>query len=226
MTESDNNFAPTFFDHYLLPDTYFNGHCLINNNISIPKIVINLLISYTLSPWLRNSVNDFTWNNCFFGSVKLTKNADADKYKYSGCSIRFDFPREFPFIDGSIFGADMNSFVPVDKRKKDILIPSEDPKQGLDDITLTVEEKYRNNFTQLRKRFVLNIHCVGRNSFLLANATKVYQFKLRNFVKKDYTLCLRNISKDFTINNMKKVGLKRIVNFFLFILILLILMIF
>ena len=130
MTESDSNFAPTFVDHHLLPDTYFNGHCLINNKFSIPKIVINLFISYTLSPWLRNLINDFTWNNCFFGSVKLTKKADADKYKYSGCSIRFDFPWEFSFTDGSIFGADKKSFVPVDNRKKDILILSEDPKQG------------------------------------------------------------------------------------------------
>ena len=31
---------------------------------------------------------------------------------------------------------------------------------------------------------------------------------------KDYTLCLGNISKDFTINNMKKTGLKGIVKLF------------
>ena len=37
ITRSDGNFAPTFVDHYILPDINFNGHCLINNNISIPK---------------------------------------------------------------------------------------------------------------------------------------------------------------------------------------------
>ena len=31
----------------------FNGHCLIKN-ISIPKKVINLYISYKLNPQLRN----------------------------------------------------------------------------------------------------------------------------------------------------------------------------
>ena len=31
-----------------------------------------------------------------------------------------------------------------------------------------------------------------------------------------YTLCLGNISKDFTINNMKKAGLERSVKFFSF----------
>ena len=38
--KSESNFAPTFVDDHLLPDIYFNGHCLINN-ISIHKKVIN-----------------------------------------------------------------------------------------------------------------------------------------------------------------------------------------
>ena len=29
--------------------------------------------------------------NCFFGPVKLTKNNDIDKYKYSGYGIGFEF---------------------------------------------------------------------------------------------------------------------------------------
>ena len=70
ITKSDSNFAPTFVNHYVLPDINFNGHCLIN--ISIPYILI---------PWLRNSNTDFTLNNCLFGSVKLTKNGDLDKYE-------------------------------------------------------------------------------------------------------------------------------------------------
>ena len=28
----------TFVDYYVLPDIIFNGHCLIKNNISIPKL--------------------------------------------------------------------------------------------------------------------------------------------------------------------------------------------
>ena len=53
ITKSDSNFAPTFVDHHVLPDTNFNKHCLINN-IYIPKKVIKIYISYTLNPWLRN----------------------------------------------------------------------------------------------------------------------------------------------------------------------------
>ena len=37
ITKSDSNFASTFFDHHLLPEMNFNGHCLIKNKISIPK---------------------------------------------------------------------------------------------------------------------------------------------------------------------------------------------
>ena len=50
ITKSESNFAPTFVDHHLLLDLNFNGHCLRKNNISIPKKVINLYISYTLTP--------------------------------------------------------------------------------------------------------------------------------------------------------------------------------
>ena len=52
----------------------------MKNSISILKKVINLYISEILNPWLRNLNTDFTLNNCFFGSVKPTTNADPDKY--------------------------------------------------------------------------------------------------------------------------------------------------
>ena len=49
LTKSDSLFAATFVNHYLLPDENFNGHYLMNSNISIPKNVINLYISYKLN---------------------------------------------------------------------------------------------------------------------------------------------------------------------------------
>ena len=42
----------------------------------------------------------------------------------------------------------------------------------------------------------------------------MYQFKAKNFEIKHCALCLGNISEDFTIDNMKKTGLKGVVNFF------------
>ena len=101
ITKSNSNFAPTFVDHHVLPDIDFNGHCLIKNNISIPKNVINLHISYTLNPQLRNLNTYFTLGNCSFGSIKLTKNDDLDKYKCTGYGTGFDSRSEFSFTDGS-----------------------------------------------------------------------------------------------------------------------------
>ena len=103
----------------------------------------------------------------------------------------------------------MSSSVHVDNKGKDILILGEGPTQGLDDTTLTAEAKYPINSTQPGKRLVLSLHYNGSNSFLFVNATKVYQFKPKNSEMKDYALCLGNVSKDFTINNMKKDMIKR-----------------
>ena len=103
-----------------------------------------------------------------------------------------------------IFGADMKSSVRVDNKGKDTLILGQGPTQGLDDTTSTAGAKYPINFTQSGKRFVLSLHYHGSNSFLFVNATKVYQFKAKNSEIKDYALCLGNILKDLTINNMKK----------------------
>ena len=97
-TKSDSNSAPTFVDHHLLQDINFNGHCLININISIPKKVIKLYISYTQNPQLRNLNTGFTLSNCLLGSVKLSNNAYLDKYKYSGYGIGFDSRSEFLYL--------------------------------------------------------------------------------------------------------------------------------
>ena len=122
----------------------------------------------------------------------------------------------------------MSSSVYIGNKNKDILILGEGPTQGLDDTTLTAEAKYPINFTQSGKRFVLSLHCNGRNSFLFVNATKLYQFKAKERSEvKPNTLCLDNISNDFIVDNMKsKIVLKVSVKVFLLILILLILTIF
>ena len=216
ITKSDSNFV----NHYLLSDITFNGYCLINNNIPIPKKVINLYISYTITPWLRNLNTDFTLNNCLCRSVMPTKNADVDKYKYSGYGRGFESRSEFLCADGcigrtvTIFGADMSSSVHVDNKNNDILILGEGRTQGLDDTTSTAEAKYPIMFTKPNKRFVISLYHNGINSFSFVNATKIYQFKAKNYEMKDHTLYLGNISKTFTINNIKNTELGGVTNFF------------
>ena len=46
--------------------------------------VATLFIVCKLDRWSQDLNTDFTPKKCLFGSVKLTKNADADKCKYSG----------------------------------------------------------------------------------------------------------------------------------------------
>ena len=88
-----------------------------------------------MTPWLNNLNTDFTLKNCLFGSVQVTKNADIDKYKYSGYSIGFDSRSEPLFADGSmgtnviIFGVDISSSMYIYNRRKNILILGERPTQ-------------------------------------------------------------------------------------------------
>ena len=77
-----------------------------------------------------------TLENCLFGAVKLTKNSDIDKYKYSGYGIGFDAKGTFSFPGGGIgqniihFGADMSSSVHANDKTKNILILDEGIKKG------------------------------------------------------------------------------------------------
>ena len=102
----------------------------------------------------------------------------------------------------------------IDNKGKDIIILGEGPTQGLDDTTLKAEAKYPINFTQSRKRFVLSLRYNVSNIFLFVNTTKICQFKAKESEIKDYALCLGIMSKDFTINNVEKTGLKGVVTVF------------
>ena len=74
----------------------------------------------------------------------------------------------------------MSSSVHIDNKNKDILILGEGPTQGLDDTILTTEAKYPIDFTQPRKKLALSLPYNESNSFLFANATKVYQVKAKD----------------------------------------------
>ena len=136
-------------------------------------------------------MTDFTLSNCLFGPVKLTKNIDVEKYKYTGYSVGFDSRGEYSLPDGSvgknviIFGVDMRSSVHIDNEGNDILILSKVPTQGLGSTTFTAEAKYPINFTQSGKWFVLSLYYNGNNSFLYVNAWKTYQFTAKDSEIKD-----------------------------------------
>ena len=121
----------------------------------------NLFIVYELDTGSRDLNTEFFLNDCLFGVVKLTKNADTDRYKYSGYGIGFDSQSAFSLPDVSIgkiliiFGPDIRSYVHIDNKGKYILTLGEEPMQGLNYAILTAEAKYSINFTQSnRKIFV------------------------------------------------------------------------
>ena len=92
-----------------------------------------------------------------FGAVRLTKNANIDKYKCSGYGIGFDRRGTFSFPNsgfGVISGVDMSSSAHVDSKKKDILILGEGPTQGLVGTTLTAEKNIRLILLSLERNFV------------------------------------------------------------------------
>ena len=104
------------------------GSCLKQAKLSYTHgKLVNIYIVYELGA-SSSHVNDPTLKNCLFGAVTLTKNADIDKYGYSGYGIGFDRRSSFSFPGGGfgqnilIFGVDMSSSVHIDNKKKDILV--------------------------------------------------------------------------------------------------------
>ena len=65
----------------------------------------------------------------------------------------------------------------ADNRKKEILIFSIGPVQGLDDTTLTAKAQYSTNFLRSNKKLCLSLHYNKSNSFLFIKATTIYQLK-------------------------------------------------
>ena len=101
----------------------------------------------------------------------------------------------------------MSSSVHVDNKKKYILILGEGPTQRLDGTTLTAEKKYLINFTENNKKFSFSLHYIGANSYLFVKDTEIIKFKAKDSEIIATPLCLGNISKNVSVDNLKKTGL-------------------
>ena len=91
----------------------------------------------------------------------------------------------------------------IDNQKKDILVLGKGPTQGLEH-TLTEEKVYSINFTVARKKLCLSLHYNGANSYLFVDSTEIYKFKAKDSEIIATQLCLGNIWKDWSTDNMKK----------------------
>ena len=94
---------------------------------TVIKKVVNLYVVYKMTKF-HDIDNSPRLTNTLFGAVKLTKNSDIDKYKYSGYGIGFDGKEFYSHASGGngrniiIFGVDMSSSTKIDNKGEDIVI--------------------------------------------------------------------------------------------------------
>ena len=189
----------------------FSGGCLKQHKLSYAhEKTVNSYIVYELGA--SSSFNDDpTLKRSLFGAVRITKNANIDKYQCSVYGIEFDRKSTFSLPGGRfgqniiILGADMSFSVHVDDKKKDILIIGKGPTQVLEH-TLTAEKMYSTNFTMARKKNCLNLHYNGSNSYLFVNGTEIIKFKAKDSELVTTPLCLGNIPKDWSVGKMERTG--------------------
>ena len=90
----------------------------------------------------------------------------------------------------------------IDNKKRNILVLGIAPSHGLEH-TLTAEKMYSILLTN--KKFCLSLYYNGANSYLF-NGTEIYKFKAKDSGIVVGPICLGNISKDWSVDNMKKTG--------------------
>ena len=90
--------------------------------------------------------------------------------------------------------------------KKYILVIGNGPTQGLEH-TITAEKMYPINFIVTKKKFCLSLHYNGANNYLFVNGKEIVKFKAKDSKIVASPLCLENISKDWSADNMKKTGI-------------------
>ena len=99
----------------------------------------------------------------------------------------------------------MSSSGHIDNKEKDILVFEKGSTQGLEH-TLTAEKMSWINFIETKKKFCLSLHYNGANSYLFVNGTGIHRFNAKDSEILATPLCLRNISKDWSVDNMKRTG--------------------
>ena len=67
---------------------------------------------------------------------------------------------------------------------------------------------YSINFTKENTKFCLSLHYNGADSYLFVNDAEIIKFKAKDSQITPYPLCLGNNSNGWSVDNMKKNGLK------------------
>ena len=173
-TTSDNSLTPILNFCGTKTKIFFDMGCLKQDKVTFNHgKIVNIYIVYEVIRIVNitgSKNSNLTVQNALFGAVSLTKNADVNKYKYSGYGIAFDKTSNLSFPGGGYgqnetnFGVDMNSSIHVDKKGKDIFILGKGPRQGLGEHSLTAEKMYPINFSKDNITFCLSLHFNGAYS--------------------------------------------------------------
>ena len=99
----------------------------------------------------------------------------------------------------------MISSAHINNKKKYILLLGKGPRQGLEH-TLTAQNICSINFTATKKKFCFSLHDNGANNYLFVNRTETYKFKAKDSEIVAAPLCIGNISKDWSVDKMKRIG--------------------
>ena len=209
ITTSNYSITPELNHYGTKTRLKFSGICLKQDKATYNHgTIVNIHIVFEISK--NYNISSYPrLENCLFGAVSSTKHVDIDQYKYSRYGIGFDRKGEFLFGNGfrrnvKIFGADMNSSVHANNRTKNILVLGKDFIQGLDNTTIYAEKLYSINFDKANTKSCLTLHYNGANSYLLVNGAKIHKFQAKDSEIVATPLCLGNISKDFSVDDMKK----------------------
>ena len=84
---------------------------------------------------------------------------------------------------------------------------------------------YSINFTVTKKKFCLSLHYNGANSYLFVNGKEIVKFRAKDSEIVASPICLGNISKNWSVDNMKKLDLLVMFMILVLVVMLLVLMI-
>ena len=122
----------------------FDGSILREKLSTSLRLIANYYMVYTLNP--RTNSSNIVLENCLLGKIKMTKNANTDKYKYQVHVIGFDLSGIFSHPnagDGKnvvIFGVDMTNSKHPNNKTKDVLVLGHNLIQKIDDTTIYAEK--------------------------------------------------------------------------------------
>ena len=193
---------------------YLSGNHFQQNKVIIPNNdnVINIYCVNEIQPIASSRDTTFAIQNALFGAMQITKDAtDNSKSNYKGYGICFDERGQFghTITEGGfthttngrnvlIFGADMGFTVHATNRANNIYVMGDGLTQGIHDTTLYIKKNYYRNFTVPGKKFVLSLHYIGDNSYLLDNGKQELKFKAKTDQLVKENLCIGNLSDQWT----------------------------